>query len=86
MNTITIDNNTYNDLVAYAKQHNVSIDYAVKSGLRAFLNSKASQPKTQKKYYISSEVRSLESNFKCPEGLSLDYRKEISDIIQAKNL
>ena len=38
-----------------------------------------SQASTAEKYYISPKVKALESGFKCPKDLSLDYKKELSD-------
>ncbi len=37
MNTITIDNNTYNSIVRYAQQNNISVSEAVVTGLNSFL-------------------------------------------------
>ena len=37
MNTITIDNNTYNSIVRYAKLNNISVSEAVVTGLNSFL-------------------------------------------------
>ena len=37
MNTITIDSNTYNSIVQYAKLNNISVTEAVVTGLNSFL-------------------------------------------------
>lgn len=37
MNTITIDNNTYNNIVRYAQLNNISVSEAVVTGLNTFL-------------------------------------------------
>ena len=37
MNTITIDNNTYNSIVRYAQQNNISVSEAVVTGQNSFL-------------------------------------------------
>ena len=34
---------------------------------------------SEKDYYISSSVRALETDFKCPEDLSFDYKAEIAE-------
>ena len=36
MNTITIDNNTYNSIVRYAQQNNISVSEAVVTGQNFF--------------------------------------------------
>ena len=78
MNTVVIDNKTYNAIAAYAKHNNVSISEAVSAGMRVFLkNFKA--PAKPMHYYISSAVKALETDFKCPDDLSSDYKKEIAE-------
>ncbi len=76
MNTITIDNNTYNSIVRYAQQNNISVSEAVVTGLNSFLEKFKEKVSTKEKYYISPEVKALEVGFNCPQDLSDDYRKE----------
>ena len=76
MNTITIDNNTYNSIVRYAQLNNISVSEAVVTGLNSFLEKFKEKVSTKEKYYISPEVKALEVGFECPQDLSDDYRKE----------
>ncbi len=65
MSVITVDNKIYDEMAAYAQMNNLSINEAVTVGLRAFLrNFKKSEVAPKKKYYISSAVKALETNFK----------------------
>ena len=57
MNTITIDNNTYNSIVRYAQQNNISVSEAVVIGLNSFLEKFKEKVSTKEKYYISPEVK-----------------------------
>ncbi len=52
MNTITIDNNTYNSIVRYAQQNNISVSEAVVTGLNSFLEKFKEKVSTKEKYYI----------------------------------
>ncbi len=81
MNTITIDNNTYNGIEQYAKQNNMSVTEAVATVLNTFLGKfKPKRSQTKSPYYISPEVKALEVGFKCPTDLSEDYSKELSHL------
>ena len=82
MNTITIDNNTYDSIARYAKLNNISVSEAVVTGLEKF-KEKVS---TKDKYYISPEVKALEVGFRCPQDLSEDYRQEYNDMLTNKYL
>ncbi len=78
MNTITVDSKIYDEIAAYARLKNVSVNDAAAAGLRSFLNNVKTQKDIPKqKYYISSAIRALEIGFKCPDDLSYDYKKEI---------
>ena len=49
-------------------------------------NSPGVQRVTPKKdYYISSSVRALETDFKCPEDLSFEHKAELADIKTEKH-
>ena len=85
MNTITIDNNTYNSIVRYAQQNNISVSEAVVTGLNSFLEKFKEKVSTKEKYYISPEVKALEVGFECPQDLSDDYRKEHVPTSSLKN-
>ena len=78
MNTITIDNNTYNNIVRYAQLNNISVSEAVVTGLNTFLE-KFEKVSTKDRYYISPDVKALEVGFECPQDLSQDYKKEYHD-------
>ena len=87
MNTITVDSKTYDEIAAYARLKNVSVNDAAAAGLRTFLNNvKAKKDMPKQKYYISSAVRALETDFKCPDDLSYDYKKEIESDSVSKYL
>lgn len=38
------------------------------------------------KYYISPKVKALETGFRCPEDLSVDYKEELSGALAEKYL
>lgn len=87
MNTITVDSKIYDEIAAYARSKNVSVNDAAAAGLRTFLNNiKAKRDTSKKEYYISSAVRALETGFKCPDDLSYDYKKEIDSDRASKYL
>lgn len=87
MNTITVDSKIYDEIAAYARLKNVSVNDAAAVGLRTFLNNiNAKKDRPKKEYYISSAVRALETDFKCPDDLSYDYKKEINSDRESKYL
>lgn len=88
MATITLDNATYNDAVLYAKLNNISIADALKAGMKFLMEKSKIQAEevSDVKYYISPKVKALETGYKCPKDLSLDYKKELSDVLIKKYL
>ncbi len=84
MNTITLDNGTYNAIAHYAKLNGISIADALKVSVRALLENFNAD--TKNAYYISPKVKALETGFKCPKGLSHDYKVEMSDALTEKYL
>lgn len=81
MNTITIDSNTYNSIEQYARQNHMSVTEAVVTGLNTFLGKfKAKVSTTKHEYYISPEVKALETGFKCPPDLSENYKDELNGL------
>lgn len=88
MATITLDNATYNDAVLYAKLNNISIADALKAGMKFLMEKSKMQAEevADVKYYISPKVKALETGYKCPKDLSLDYKKELSDVLIKKYL
>ncbi len=88
MTTITLDNATYNDAMLYAKLNNISIADALKAGMKFLMENSKIQAEevSDVKYYISPKVKALEVGYKCPKYLSLDYKKELSDVLIKKYL
>ena len=88
MNTITLDNSTYKDISLYAKHKGISVADALKAGARLLLDNFKAESKiaTEGQYYISPKVKALEMGFKCPEGLSTDYKEELKDTLTGKYL
>ncbi len=84
--SIVLDNSTYNDAALYAKLNNISIADALKVGMKFLMENFKMQARTAAKeqYYISPKVKALETGFKCPKDLSLDYKKELSDALMEK--
>ena len=79
MNTITIDNNTYNSIVRYAQQNNISVSEAVVTGLNSFLEKFKEKVSTKEKYYISPEVKALEVGM--PSRFVRRLQKRACDLI-----
>lgn len=88
MNTVTLDNGIYNSVAAYARLHHMSVSEVVKAGMQVFLEiiDKNNTVASQAKYYINPKVKALEMGFQCPDDLSLDYKKEQSQILEEKYL
>lgn len=88
MYEIALDNNTYNDAALYARLHNISVAEALKAGVKFLMESFKAQAKavSSERYYISPRVKALETGFKCPKDLSLDYKMELSDALVEKYL
>lgn len=88
MNTITLDDSTYNDISLYAQRNGITIAEALKVSVRTFLvNFKGEQKTvTEQSYYISPKVKALEVNFKCPEDLSSNYKEELAGALTEKYL
>ena len=86
MNTITLDNTTYNAVVDYAKRNNVTITDVVRAGVDLLKAQFGRKSTTDGKYYISPEVKALETGFKCPEDISWDYKKEVIEGLSEKYL
>lgn len=57
MNTITIDNNTYNSIVRYAQQNNISVSEAVVTGLNSFLEKYGHE---NEMYNVGVELKEVE--------------------------
>ena len=85
---IVLDNSTYNNAALYAKLNNISIADALKAAMKFLMENFKVQARemTNEKYYISPKVKALETGFKCPKDLSLDYKKELSDALMDKYL
>ena len=86
MNTIRIDQVLYNYAVVYARKHNMSVDSLVENYIISLLgDSKSSYSYSDMttsrnvKYKISPRVKALEMEFVCPDNLSEDYKKEITE-------
>lgn len=88
MKTITLDNSTYNDISLYAKLNDISIADALKICVRTLLaNFKIKEmAATDGRYYISPQVKALETDFRYSERLSSDYKTELSDALAEKYL
>ena len=86
MNTIRINQVLYNDAVVYARKHNMSVDSLVENYIISLLgDSKSSYSYSDMttsrdvKYKLSPRVKALEMEFVCPDNLSEDYKKEITE-------
>lgn len=85
MNTISINQNLYNDAVVYARRHNVSVDTLVEQFFISLLRNDTSEhleePVSSKKvkYRISPQIKALEMGYVCPDNLSIDYKEEIKE-------
>lgn len=89
MNTIIVDSATYQEAEMYAKMHNITVEAAFEKGIDLLLGKlRKHKPVASQlpEYYISPKVKALETGFKCPEDLSLDYKKELPDILAGKYL
>ncbi len=87
MTPIVLDNSTYNDAALYAKLNNITIAETLKTAMKFLMeNFKTQSREASNKYYISPKVKALETGFKCPKDLSLDYKKELSDGLMDKYL
>ena len=88
MNTITLDNATYKEMSDFARQNNVSAADVVKAGIHLLKAqfSRKDESASSRQYYISPEVKALETGFVCSEPLSEDYKKEIKEGLSEKHL
>ncbi len=86
MNTITLDNKTYDAVVAYAKTNNVTVAEVVKAGMNLLKTQFGKKEISSRQYYISPEVKALEAGLKCSEDLSNDYKKEMKEELSGKYL
>lgn len=88
MNTVTLDNGIYNSVADYARLNNISVSEAVKTGMQVFLEiiGKKKKIASKPKYYINPKVKALEMGFQIPDNLSLDYKKELSEVLEEKYL
>jgi hypothetical protein len=86
MNTITLDNKTYDAVVAYAKTNNVTVAEVVKAGINLLKAQFGKKDTSSRQYYISPEVKALETGFKCPEDLSDDYKQEMKEGLSGRYL
>ena len=86
MNTIALDNKTYNNIEWYARQKNISVTEAAISVLNSFLDKIKPKEHQKDKFYIAPEVKALEVGFQCPNELSDDYKKEMGEILTEKYL
>lgn len=86
MNTIALDNKTYNNIEWYARQKNISVTEAAISVLNSFLDRIKPKEHQKDKFYIAPEVKALEVGFQCPNELSDDYKKEKGEILTEKYL
>lgn len=78
MAVVVLDKGTYNDAALFAKLNNISIADALKAGMK-FLTENVkmhAREASDEKYYISPKVKALETGFKCPDDLYLDYKNE----------
>lgn len=76
MNTITLDNSTYNDVEAYARLNNISVTEAIKNGIKILL----SQFKART---VSARVR-LEQRIDELEHLQANWDNENAPSISSK--
>ena len=88
MAAVVLDSGTYNDAALYAKLHNISIAEALKAGMKFLMENFKIQAReaSNEKYYISPKVKALETGFKCPKDLSVDYKNELSGALMEKYL
>lgn len=89
MNTVTIDSATYQEAERYAKMHNITIEAVFERSIDLLLGKlrkHRSVSSQESEYYISPKVKALETGFKCPMDLSLDYEKELSEALAEKHL
>lgn len=89
MNTITIDSKIYRIAEMYAKLHHVSVETVFEKSVNLFLKKfmvSHEEVSQASKYYISPKVKALETGFRCPKDLSVDYKEELSDALAEKYL
>lgn len=86
-NTITIDAGIYEGAAAYAQTRNKSLDEMIDDYVRSLASFATTRRRTKRGAYdISPTIRAMAEGVECPEGLSLDYKKEMHDILAARYL
>lgn len=86
MNAIAIDSKIYDNASAYAKRHKTSLRHIVESYIVRLMAEDSLSAGNAKDYYISPAVKALETGFKTPEDMSVDYKKEIAESRGSKYL
>ncbi len=89
MNTITLDNNTYQEVVHYAKMNNITVSDAIKSALDMLIaqcKTKATPKCQDEEYRISPKVKALETGIDYSKNLSADYKQEVIESLSQKYL
>lgn len=91
MNTVTLSPEVYHKAETFAQQDQLNVDDWVN---KVLLNIVVDYPKKEEPtkepaataYYISPEVKALETGFKCPKDLSSDYKEEWSAVLAERYL